>query len=228
MKDARHRQCGGAGLFQRQLVPRDLIPRDKGRTPLMQKPVVMTAAEFIEQRAEFPEAGQWSELEAGQVVHLQAPDVDHGTVVLNLSKALAEFAQTTADGYACFDLGLQLRTHPDTVRFPAISYFHHGPRFAESDREVTSAVPALVVEIASTADRRQRQPKRSQDYLSWGVSTVWIVDPRQKSVDIMQPDAPACRMTASEWLTGAAALDGLRIRVSALFEDPPWWSARRG
>ena len=193
----------------------------------MENRVVMTAEEFIEQRFEFPEAGQWSELEAGQVVHLQPPDVDHGTVVLNLSKALAEFAQSTARGYACFDLGLQLRTNPDTVRFPAISYFSSGPRFAESDRAVTSAVPHLVVEIASTADRRRRQLERSHDYLAWGVPTVWIVDPQQKAVDILQPDTPTRRLTATEWLLGTADLEHFRIRVSALFEDPPWWNARR-
>lgn len=193
----------------------------------MNEPDFMTADEFIEQRFEFPEAGQWSELEEGRVVHLQPPDVDHGTVVLNLSKALAEFAQTTASGYACFDLGLQLRANPDTVRFPAISYFHHGPRFAESDRAVTSAIPALIVEIASTADRRQRQPDRSRDYLTWGVSTVWVIDPQPEIVDLMQPDTAARRLTASEWLLGTAALDRFRIRVSSLFEVPDWWNPRR-
>jgi Uma2 family endonuclease len=193
----------------------------------MKDPLVMTAEEFVEQRFEFPETGQWSELEAGQVVHLQPPDVDYGTVVLNLSKALAEFARSTASGYACFDLGLQLRSDPDTVRFPAISYFSDGPRFAESDRAITSAVPALVVEIASTADRRRRQPERTRDYLAWGVSAVWIVDPQPQVVDVVQPDRPARGVTAAEWLVGPAALYDFRIRVSALFEDPPWWNARR-
>ncbi|MGE4001440.1 MAG: Uma2 family endonuclease, partial [Planctomycetaceae bacterium] len=128
----------------------------------------MTAGEFLECRYELPEAGQWSELEAGELVHLQPPDLDHGTVILNLSKAFAEHAQGTRQGYACFDLGLQLTSAPDTVRFPAACYFDAGPRFAESDRQITSTVPALVVELASTADRLRLQPERSHAFLDWG------------------------------------------------------------
>ena len=65
----------------------------------------MTAEEFMERLFEFPDAGQWSELEEGVVVHLQPPDIDHGTVVLNLSKAFSEYTHSTERGYACFDLG---------------------------------------------------------------------------------------------------------------------------
>ena len=120
----------------------------------MENRVVMTAEEFIEQRFEFPEAGQWSELEAGQVVHLQPPDVDHGTVVLNLSKALAEFAQSTARGYACFDLGLQLRTNPDTVRFPAIAkaMLTLPCESALLDGEVAFVLPSGITDFKSLQD----------------------------------------------------------------------------
>ncbi len=51
--------------------------------------IAMTAQQFLEQRSEMPEAGQWAELHAGVPVFLELPDVDHGTAVLNFSKALA-------------------------------------------------------------------------------------------------------------------------------------------
>lgn len=191
---------------------------------MQNSPGLITVAEFLEQRFELPEAGQWSELEAGRLVHLQPPDLDHGTVVLNLSKAFAEHARSTEAGYACFDLGLQLAAHPDTVRFPAVCYFDVGPRFAESDREVTTSVPALVVELASSADRVKLQPQRSQDFLSWGVRVVWTVYPQQRQVHVYTPGQPVRRLTSIERLEDESILRQFRLEVSELFAEPAWWT----
>ncbi len=183
----------------------------------------MTADEFLESRFELPEGGQWSELEAGEPVHLSPPDVDHGNVVLNLSKAFSECVHSSDHGYACFDLGLQLARRPDTVRFPAACFFDAGPRFAESDREATTTVPALVVELASTADRQRMQPERSLQYLAWGVRTVWTIHPQQQTVSIFKSDQPDRTLAGSKWLTGDSALARFRVQVSTLFAEPSWW-----
>lgn len=188
--------------------------------------VAMTAEEFLEQRFEFPEAGQWSELEAGQVAHLQPPDLDHGTVVLNLSKAFAEHLQSSQRGYACFDLGLQLTVDPDTVRFPAACVFVAGPRFAESDRDVTATVPGLVVELASTADRQRMQPLRSRQYLEWGVRTVWTINPQRQTVDVFQSGQTTRTLASAEWLTDDEVLSEFRMRVDSLFAEPAWWNRK--
>ncbi len=188
----------------------------------------ITVEEFLESRFDLPEGGQWSELEAGEVVHLNPPDVDHGTVVLNLSKAFAECVHSSDHGYACFDLGLQLTGEPDTVRFPAACFFEAGPRFAESDREATTTVPTLVVELASTADRQRMQPQRSLQFLAWGVRTVWTIHPQQRTVRIFKSDQPDRTLAGSEWLTGESALANFRIQVSALFAEPSWWLGKSG
>lgn len=185
---------------------------------------LMTAKEFLDRRFELPESGQWSELEAGRVVHLQPPDLDHGTVVLNLSKAFAEHAQSTDAGYACFDLGLQLAAAPDTVRFPAACYFDSGPRFAESDREITSSIPALVVELASTSDRQRLQPQRSHEYLEWGVQVVWTIEPRLRLVSVFTSDQPVRSLGKTDSLTGESILGGFRVEVETLFAEPEWWT----
>src|SRR6185369_10821976 len=107
---------------------------------------------------------------------------EHGTAVLNLTKALSEFVQRGGTGYAFFELGLILARQPDTVRFPAVSFYVEGPRFAEADKEVTDVRPALVVEIASTNDRRRGMHDRVTTWLDWGVPLVWLIDPHSKEV----------------------------------------------
>jgi Uma2 family endonuclease len=180
---------------------------------------------FLDQRFDLPESGQWSELEAGQLVHLQPPDLDHGNTILNLSKVLAEYA-SQSEGYPCFDLGLLLQRAPDTVWFPAVSYFEGGPRFAESDSVTTETVPTAVIELASTADRRHPMPRRVERYLAWGVREVWVIDPAEQSVQstsAADPDQPRC-WQGDEVIVGAGCFAGLERAVRELFAEPEWWS----
>lgn len=185
----------------------------------------MRVDEFLEQRFDLPESGQWSELHRGQLVHLQPPDLDHGNTILNLSKILARFA-ADAEGYPCFDLGLVIEREPDTLWFPSISYFDAGPRFAETDKQVTEAVPAAVIELASTSDRRRPMPARARRYLAWGVREVWIVDPAEESVQLHSPDQPG---PPRAWGRGdtvkmVGCFSGLELQIAELFAQPEWWT----
>src|SRR5260221_12134109 len=97
-------------------------------------PELMTAQQFVDSRDELPDGGRWTELVAGKPVTLSPPTVEHGTAVLNLGKALAEYVQREQGGYACFELGLVIARHPDTVCFPAACFFTAGPLFAEAGK----------------------------------------------------------------------------------------------
>jgi Uma2 family endonuclease len=183
----------------------------------------LTAEQFLDQRFDLPEAGQWAELVAGVPTCFQPPDLDHGNAILNLSKALAQFLQQVDRGYACFDLGLLLARNPDTIRFPAVSYFAGGPRFAEADKPFTAAVPELVVDMASTGDRRAQMPDRVVQYLARGVQGVWVIDSRARSVEVTLADAEPVRLTGPEPLHGGPLLAGFSVQVAALFAEPDWW-----
>lgn len=183
--------------------------------------IAMTVEQFLDQRSEMPEGGQWAELHAGVPVFLEPPDVDHGTVVLNLSKALATYFHLVAAGYACFDHGLHVEQQPDTVLFPAVSLYLTGPRFAELDNPVTTNVPALVVEILSTPDRRQGIELRIGRLLEWGVPGVWTIDLKAKTVQ--QWDRHGERWLGSaDVIENIAALPGFRVPVMELFAVPEW------
>jgi Uma2 family endonuclease len=189
---------------------------------------LVTTAEFLQERPDLPEAGQWAELERGRVVLLQPPDLDHGNTLLNLSKAIAAWTHSplAGDTYACFDLGLILHRDPDTIRFPAVTFFSGGRRFAESDREATETVPILVVELATSAERRQAMPQRVADYLAWGVAEVWVIDPRAQSlIQHVGSGRPIVRTDRDE-VRDVAPLPGFHLAVADLFVEPEWWLGR--
>lgn len=186
---------------------------------------LMTAEEFLDSRFELPESGQWAELEAGRVLLFQPPDLDYGNTVLNLSKILAEYIQLSRSGYACFDLGLKLKTDPDTVFFPAACYFLTGERFAETDKSYTTRVPELAIELVSTSDRRLASEKRTREYLSWGIQTVWLIDPADSSVRSINQSGLDKTFHSSDTLTQQEILPEFHCAVSQLFIEPDWWSA---
>lgn len=184
---------------------------------------IMTAQEFTACRAELPDAGQWAELVRGVPVTLQPPDLEHGNVVLNLSKAFAAYVQETFIGYPCFDLGVKVEDRPDTIFFPAVSYFVDGERFAEADKEFTENVPSLVIELVSTSERRRCINERVGAYLRRGVSLLWLIDPQQRTVHVVEQGRPAPRRISEfETLRGDPLLSGFQIRVGELFVEPEW------
>ena len=187
----------------------------------------LTAEEFATQKDELPDGGRWVELVEGQIITYQPPDVLHGNVVMNLSKQLADSLQTAADaGYACFELGLIVDRDPDTVRMPQVSYYQRGERFAETDAVVTQVRPTLVVEIASTNDRRRDMTSRVQEYLRWGVECVWVIDPVDRQCFVHRAGRPTEKLPAHETLTGEPFLTVFQIRIDDLFTEPKWWHGK--
>ena len=114
--------------------------------------------------------------------------------------------------------------NPDTVRCPAISYFVDGERFAELDKTVTDTRPALVVEIASSSDRRRGLDQRLQSYFDWGVPLIWVIDTHSRQVHLFETGKRPRLLADYQTLFGSAALPGFTMLVGNLFADPKWWT----
>jgi Uma2 family endonuclease len=154
---------------------------------------------------------------------LSPPTVEHGNAVLNLGKALAEYSQKGQGGYACFELGLGIARSPDTIQFPAACYFMAGPMFAESDKVLTETRPTLIIEVASSNDRRRGLDERVGGWLNWGVPLVWVLDPHSRQVHVFEKNRGGQIMGDQQSLSGGSALPGFAINVSNLFKEPGWW-----
>lgn len=183
----------------------------------------LTAAEFSERRWELPDGGQWAELIRGVPVSLAPPDLEHGTIVLNLSKVFASYVHRTFHGYACFDLGLKVEHAPDTVFHPAACYYTRGERFAEADKDYSEVPPTLVVEILSTSERRRQVNERVTAYTRWGVDIVWLIDPINQTLhQIRRLQLNPERYGAEETITGGEWLPKFEMQIGGLFAEPGW------
>ena len=52
------------------------------------------------------------------------------------------------------------------------------------DRKYGETPPRLVVEVRSPSDKERRVRKRLEEYLRFGVSMVWLVEPDRKPVKV--------------------------------------------
>jgi len=195
---------------------------------------LLTAESFENARYDLPDGGQWVELVRGRVDVLSPPEEEHRIAVLNFSKALADYLNEHREGYPCFELGLLVKRGPDTVRFPAISYFMGGEFFAETDKSITETRPALIVEVMSSNDRRRSLNDRVFDYTNWGVEVLWVVDPLERAVHTIRPGYANKRVREDETLTGSLSwrhkataqpiLPDFRIAVTDIFTPPTYWN----
>lgn len=182
-----------------------------------------TAEEFDARRFELPDGGRWHELESGELFVFQPPEELHGTVVLNLTRAMGLWLHdrgSGVDGYACFDIGIIVARAPDTVLRPSICYFSGGNRFEQVDATLTEACPRLVVEIAGTNDRRSRMRERVRDYLALGVETIWVVEPAREEINILRKSEASRLLASHHTLKGGDVLPGFSIAVADVFRDP--------
>ena len=187
----------------------------------------MTAGEFAARRNELPEAGRWHELHAGEPVSFQPPDDCHGTIVMNLSRELARWLQASrpdVTAYAVHEVGLQVSSGPDTVYVPAISLFDTGPMFSQTDQVIASQVPRLVVEVASSNERRRDMRQRTLAYRKLGVEIIWVPDPFKQEIQVLHRCRDTVALGVRQTLEGGTTLPGFCIDVAQVFAQPTWWS----
>ena len=181
--------------------------------------LLLTVDQFEERLAE---GDRWIELIEGHLIRLNPPDEIHGDIVRNLSRPLAKIVKSLPDLCVCFELPIVISREPATVRCPAISCFQSANRFAETEKLLTDSRPGLVIEVASTSDRREGMSDRVSSYLDAGIAGVWVIDPVTRHVHQFVSGRGGTMLKENELLDGAPLLPGLQLPVADLFRQPKW------
>ncbi len=56
--------------------------------------------------------------------------------------------------------------------------------------QIPSSPPLVVIEITSPDDRHQDLLEKLEEYRTWGVAHVWVVEPELKSLRVLQRQRP--------------------------------------
>jgi Uma2 family endonuclease len=150
----------------------------------------------------FPD--QDMEYDEGEIVERRLPDNLHSTTQALLIEFFA-LLKKTIPLHPRPELRLRIRER--LCRIPDVSVFHPEP----PTEAVPSTPPFIAIEIFSTDDRMTQVRAKLEEYRTWGVPHVWLVDPHAKRM-----------YQCSDGLTEVAVLRipelGIEVRPEDLFE----------
>ena len=165
------------------------------------------------------------ELVDGEIVMSPKNNSFHGDICTRLSAALMAFAEPGRLG-AVWDSSTGFRMSNLNVRAPDISFISRARLQAQRRRRSAESffpgAPDLAVEVLSLNNPHKEIEERLKDFFSSGTRLAWIIDPKDKRVEV-------CRsLTERRWIGGEAFLDGedmlpgFRYPVADLFKPWDW------
>ena len=172
----------------------------------------------VEEFERLPKGEGKCELVAGRVVQMSPVGWPHGVVVMRLGGLLDAHVRRRQLGAVAPEVGFVLRVDPDTVRAPDLAFLRREKMPPRDARGYLRCVPDLAVEVLSPDDRWRDMADKVAEYLICGVGLVLVVDPRNESVTVHRPDAPARMLQSSDTLDLGEAIPGFRCAVKDLFE----------
>ena len=165
--------------------------------------------------------GLRGELIRGVFCETTPPGKIHAIVVGNLGFFLKAFVRPRRLGIvAPSEMGVWIERDPDTVRAPDIAFFsiEKEPPGAETSRGYSTAVPDLVVEVASPSDTLAAMREKALMWLRHGARMVWNVHPDTRTVDVYRRGHPTITLAEGDELVGYDVIPGFTCKISEVFE----------
>ena len=114
------------------------------------------------------------------------------------------------------ETGFRLERNPDTVLAPDAGFFAKR-RVPEGQlpKEYFPGLPDLAVEVVSPEDRASEAQETVQDWLSFGVALVWIVEPKTRMVTVYRSWSTAPMATSPFSMHRQRSMVKMYCRVSS-------------
>jgi Uma2 family endonuclease len=155
----------------------------------------------VDDLEQFPNDGNRYELLDGALIVTPAPAVVHEIVVSRIHTRLSVAVQLPGIAHV-FGRGAVTRL-PDTQLEPDVLVLP--PRFAFDAKWHQITERWLAVEVFSRSSRRFDREHKRDAYFALGLREVWLVDPRDRSVEVCRAPGP-----------GEAVRDTIRWHVPTL------------
>jgi Uma2 family endonuclease len=118
----------------------------------------------------------------GEIILIPPRRLPHASILGNLCWALVRQLPESEYHVLVGNFGLVVSEEPLVCRNPDLVVYR-GDSFVEKDGYFRSA-PLLAVEDPDPADSRVRIERKLQDYSSIGTPEVWVLNPREQSVEV--------------------------------------------
>jgi Uma2 family endonuclease len=117
------------------------------------------------------------------------------------------------------DTGYRLRTDPDRVRVPDVSFVadERVRGYVQAESTFFPGPPDLAVEVVSPNDKWFEVAEKVDDYLAAGAKAVWVVSEVDRRVYVYAPGGEVHVLGEKDEIDGGEAVPGFKARVADLF-----------
>jgi Uma2 family endonuclease len=178
---------------------------------------LLTAADVAALPRSLPSGDVRYELHDGRLVIMSPPGYRHARVGARFAAALHAHGEKPGHGEACDEVGVLLRQNPDHLVGPDAAFVAAAscpPRLSPEGYLLT--IPELVVEVRSKNDTQPEIDEKVRDYLSAGVTLVWVADPAARTVTACRANQAPQVFTATDTLTADPIIPGFAVSVADL------------
>ena len=178
---------------------------------------VMTAEELIRLPMGM---GKRYELVRGELKTMTPAGFEHGEIAMELGERLKAYVRAKKLGTVpAAETGYRLRTNPDTVRAPDVSFVSRARREgAGKVKGYFPGAPDLAVEVVSPDDTAAEVKTKVSEYFEAGAKLVWIIYPDTREVVVFRSARESSVLSAEDTLDGGEVVPGFACPVAELFE----------
>jgi Uma2 family endonuclease len=172
----------------------------------------------VEEFMVFPTPDGKAELVRGELRVTPPPGPRHGIVWVNLTTQLNQHVRKAGLGQVFSESSFELVELPRTVRAPDVAFVRKErlPPGAIDETRLKVA-PDLAAEILSPSETASRLDEKLDDYVASHIPLVWVIDPKRRTVMVIDADAPVRWLRDGDTLDAGRIVQGFTCPVSELF-----------
>jgi len=166
-----------------------------------------------------PDDGQRHELIRGELTMMTPAGGGHGEIAMRVAFALMTHVKAKQLGTVlAAETGFYIARDPDTVRAPDAA-------FIARQRVPAAGLPAgfipfapdIAVEVLSPSDSQLDVDEKIDQWLAAGTASVWVVNPRGKTVTVHRSGRDPRILREHDVLEGEEVCPGFAVNVAELF-----------
>ena len=164
-------------------------------------------------------AGERMELIDGVLREKEGVSLRHGEIEYEIGWPLYAHVKRNRLGRVYpSDTQFVVLRDPDEILIPDLAFVRADRLPSEAKRWLIAPFPPnLAVEVASPNDNDQKVAEKLDLYDRAGVPLVWVVRPRQRTVEVRPRGQPPFTLGEGDTLDGGDVVPGFRLPVADIF-----------
>jgi Uma2 family endonuclease len=159
------------------------------------------------------------ELIDGEIIHMAPAGAQHGGIAGQVYGYVWTFVMAHKLGRVfTAETGFVIGRNPDTVRAPDVAFVQSNRISGAVTAGFFDGPPDLAVEVCSPNDRWSEVLAKIDQWLAAGCTSVWVVDPPSKSIEVYRRGSQSIRYHAGQQLVDEPTLPGFTLDVGEVFK----------